>query len=69
MLTDYSHTGAGTTPDVRHEFWAETWRDLIDAPNFLPSGCHLNGGTHFGPIGAHWIRPGAFASTKQHQPG
>lgn len=60
-LTDYTHTGADTIPDVRSPFMVDTLADIIDAPNFIPCGYHfaaaIFGG---GPAAAHTIRPGAF---------
>lgn len=64
MLTDYSHTGAPTLPDLRHEFYWDHQRDIIDAPDFLPCGGHfvatsLDDGQPV-PTAAHAVRPGAF---------
>lgn len=64
MLTDYTHTGAPTVPDLRYEFWADYQRDIIDAPDFLPLGSHfvatsIDDGRPV-PTAAHRVRPGAF---------
>ena len=69
MLTDYSHTGAPTIPDLRWEFWGEHLRDIIDAPDFLPLGFHFSVLTDAGykPMACHTVRPGAFSSTKGRQ--
>lgn len=63
-LDDYTHTGCGTVPDVRHEFYQETRRDIIDAPDFFPCGYHISvipfGNATPVPSGAHNYRPRAF---------
>ena len=66
MLTDYSHTGAPTIPDLRWPFWGDNQRDIIDAPDFLPLGFHFAASTEDGdkPVAAHTIRLGAFSSMK-----
>lgn len=59
---DYCHTGCGTVPDIRPEFYEETKRDIIDAPDFTPQGYHFVS-NHQGkdiPCGAHTLRPRAF---------
>lgn len=64
MLTDYCHTGAPTLPDLRHDFYWDHQRDIIDAPDFLPQGFHfvatsIDDGSPK-PTAANAIRPGAF---------
>ena len=68
-LNDYTHTGAPTVSDLRAGFYKDFNSGTIDAPDFLPLGFHFSLGRKSGAIAAHNIRPGTFASTKQHQPG